>query len=184
MPKREKVAFLVISKSPGNVSWAGNDGYSEIPTRYYAFDSKVANSRNVVPGVLVVVRRDELVLGIGRIHTLDSTITSKVSRRCPKCRTHSLDKRKNDYRCTTCKVAYLEGDILTEVSEVISYRAYFEKSWAPSTRTVTGKDVEPIVVRKDKQSSIRGLAEPELMEIAKLLGVNLPKINQTGYYNL
>ena len=170
-------AFLALSKSPGNVSWAGNDGYSEIPTRYYAFDSKVANSRYLVPGVFIVVRRDDLLLGIGRIHTLDSTVTAKIARKCPTCSTQSLDRRKSDYRCTTCKGTFLEEEIVTDVVEVISYRAYFEKSWAPASRKVTGKDAEPLLDRNDKQSAIRGLSESELSKIANLLGAPLPETN-------
>lgn len=184
MANREHRAFLALSKSPGNVSWAGNDGYSEIPTRYYTFDSKVANSRYLVPGVLIIVRRDDLLLGIGRIHTLDSTVTQKIARKCPTCSTQTLDRRKNDYRCTTCKLTFLDDQIVTASVEVVSFRAYFEKSWIPASRKVTGKDAEPLLYRNDKQSAIRGLSETELLEIANLLGVAVPEVNSKGFYNL
>jgi hypothetical protein len=138
----------------------------------------------LIPGVFLIVRLDDLILGIGRIHTLDSTITTKISRKCPKCLTKSLDRRKSDYRCTTCKGVFLEDQIVIATDEVISFRAYFEKSWFPAARTVTGKDVELLIGRNDKQSSIRGVTDSELEEVSKLLGLRTPEFNAAGYYEL
>ena len=73
---------------------------------------------------------------------------------------------------------------MTEVGDVISYRAYFEKSWIPASRKVTGKDAEPLLDRNDKHSAIRGLSEAELSNLAELLGISLPETNTKGYYNL
>jgi ssDNA-binding Zn-finger/Zn-ribbon topoisomerase 1 len=184
MTKKIHKAFLVLSKSPDNLSWVGNDGYEEDPNRFYAFDSKVANSKNILPGVFLVVRLDDTFLGIGKVHTIDTVAKTKTTRKCPACNKHTLDKRKNDFRCSLCKGVFTPDEVLMESLEVVGVRAYFEKCWSPAARRVSGREVEPLLSTGDTQSAIRGLSSSELDSVADLLGVELPEFEFSGYYEL
>ena len=57
---------------PGRRQYRGNQGYDDDLTSTYRYDSAVANSLQVSPGDLVLLRDRKLLLGIGLVERIAS----------------------------------------------------------------------------------------------------------------
>lgn len=82
--------------------YAGNSGYDDEPTKWFSYDSFVANHRQVKLGDSVVLCDRHHALGVARIEKLDSGPSIKSVNRCPSCRITTMKRRKNllpAYRC-------------------------------------------------------------------------------------
>lgn len=169
-------AFLVLSKTKGNSTWAGNDGYHDSAGKFYSFDSKVANGRNLLPGTIIVVRVDDFVAGVGVIHTLDAISDVKTLRKCPICLLQTLEARKSGYKCTRCGDTFTESALLSEQVPVTSYRAHYSGSWSSSKSLIPAQEVETLMESNDRQSAIRKVTPQALLAICARLDVDLPAL--------
>jgi hypothetical protein len=59
----------------------------------YVYDSNVAHYADVQTGDLAVIRDDKVVLGTGRIDSIQTGSTYKIRQRCPNCRSTSYKFR-------------------------------------------------------------------------------------------
>jgi DNA-directed RNA polymerase subunit RPC12/RpoP len=149
-------SFLVVDE--GDRQHRGNEGYDDEPSRYYSWDSTVANHRGPHPGDLCLVRDSRGVLGISQIDAIDRTDgAEKIRQRCPKCGSTALKQRKTvapAYRCSNCKAEFDQPD--EEPIEITRYRADYVRSWLAIEGAVKAEDLEAsCYLSRSKQHAIR-----------------------------
>jgi DNA-directed RNA polymerase subunit RPC12/RpoP len=149
-------SFLVVDE--GDRQHRGNEGYDDEPSRYYSWDSTVANHRSPHPGDLCLVRDSRGVLGISQIDAIDRTDgAEKIRQRCPECGSTALKERKTvepAYRCSNCKAEFDQPD--EEPIEITRYRADYARSWLAIEGAVKAEDLEAsCYLSRSKQHAIR-----------------------------
>jgi ribosomal protein S27AE len=121
-------SFLIVSEVERQ--FEGNLGYGDVLGERYVWDNTVPRHRDVNSGDLAVLRDRERILGLGWIDVIDSNETTKLRRRCPKCRNTSFKARKNKsprYKCSSCSG---EFDVPSEeVIPVTVYSAEYAATW-------------------------------------------------------
>ena len=142
----------------GDRQHRGNEGYDDEPSRYYTWDSTVANHRGPAIDDLCVVRDSRGVLGISQIDKVDREEgAEKVRQRCPECGSTALKGRttmRPEYRCSDCKAEFDQPD--EEEIEITRYRAHYERSWLAIEGAVTaGEPRRALFGHVDKQRGCR-----------------------------
>jgi hypothetical protein len=69
----------------GDREYAGNVGYEDQSRRLYHYDNSVQNHLRVQIDDVLVVRKQQALIGLGRIAEIQQRADSKVRRRCPVC---------------------------------------------------------------------------------------------------
>jgi hypothetical protein len=125
--RREQKAWLFLEKSDETRVSQGIDGYQDRTGEIYQYDSLVPNHRNVAEGDIVIIRRENLILGYGRIGSIEIFPTQKIHRRCPSCKSTDTRERKNKFpkwKCGACASEFVEP--LETLAQVSSYSAQIE----------------------------------------------------------
>jgi ribosomal protein L37AE/L43A len=97
--------WLLLEKSDETRVSKGIDGYRDTTGKYYYYDSLVPNFRNVSIGDSIVIRKENEILGIGRIGSISESDHVKTHRRCPYCNSTDIRDRKNQklkWKCGKC----------------------------------------------------------------------------------
>lgn len=137
--------------------FAGNDGYDDLPARYYSYDSTVPNCRRVTEGDLAVLRDSHAVIGAGWIEQIDNWPGEKLRRRCPVCRTTALKLRavkRPHYRCDR---GHEFDDPSEEVLPVVRYRAHYAGTWRRLSALLSANELVPVYRSGAQQHAIREL---------------------------
>lgn len=95
-------AWLVLAF--GNErQYAGNAGYDDELTEICRYDSNVGNWKRVAKNDLLLLRDRERLIGVARVHHVESYPATKWLRRCPVCRTTNIKERQRReprFRCS------------------------------------------------------------------------------------
>lgn len=137
---------------------AGNEGYDDITAQHYSFDSTVPNSRHVGVGDLAVIRTSEVVLGVGWIHHLTKSISSKSRLRCPRCLTTGIKARKSKLPRYRCNDGHEFEKPRVETISVDTFVADYSGAWTPAPRHVRSTLLETAAINHARQHSIRKLS--------------------------
>lgn len=165
-------AWVFLSVS-GERSWQSNDGYRDVLGSHYVYDSGVAYRLQVEVGDLVVVRDQDIVLGIARIDDIRTTSTTKVRSRCRSCERTGVEYRKGRgvYVCRHCKD---EFESPTKRSEpVTEYTAAYGSSWQALDGAITAGELESLLSGV-AQNAIRPCEIDGLMKLLDRISVEVP----------
>lgn len=114
--------WLLLEKSEAISK--GIDGYEDRTGEFYNYDSLVPNAKRVKSGDIVVLRKDDSIVGIGRIGDVASNADIKDHRRCPECKGTDIRERLTKtprFKCGKCASEF-EDPVPTNM-EVTAYRA-------------------------------------------------------------
>jgi ribosomal protein L37AE/L43A len=116
--------WLLLEKSDETRISKGIEGYQDKTGESYQYDSLVPNHKNLATGDFVVLRKENEILGIGKIADISESADVKIHRRCPEC--HSTDVRERTtkqpaWKCGKCSHEFLEPE--ETIAEVRSYVA-------------------------------------------------------------
>jgi hypothetical protein len=179
----EQSAWTIIAKDPVHVSWNSHGGYDDEPNEYYTYDSQVGNHKNVQVGDLVFVKGSEFLIGFGQIESIYSEPGKKELLRCPKCANspEARQQKTPKWRCRskTCNYEFGDDDVLTEVIEVIKYRASYRNTWQDANYPLARKEAFTFQSNSDTQSAIRPLDADRVPElILRLAGSSISPISE------
>lgn len=76
-------AWYFKAIEPHNLRYFGNDGYHDDSSRFYRYDSFVANYKNVKTGDIVIIANRDNVLGGSIIEKIDTKAIEKKRNKCP-----------------------------------------------------------------------------------------------------
>lgn len=173
---------------PGQVAWSvfsseerkygGNAGYGDELGVQYVYDNKVAYSKRVAVGDLIVIRDREEIHGVGRIHRIDEQENVEKPRRsCPKCGSTRFERRKRQRPQYLCRVEDCRHEFdepFEEPTLVTQYTARYGRSWQPLDGALTVDDLKPSLLDNADQNAIRPLSAAMLEEQLRSLSVPLP----------
>ena len=75
--------WLLLEKSDETRISKGIDGYQDQTGESYQYDSFVPNHKNLAKGDSVVLRKENEILGVGKISAISEGIDAKIHRRSP-----------------------------------------------------------------------------------------------------
>jgi hypothetical protein len=154
-------AWLFITKSDDERSWAANQGYDDAVGSHYSYDSNVPNCQRVKAGDLVVIRQDDWVAGWGVISEITvSPDTVKEISRCPNCGRTNWYPRMTispPLKCSSCRHEFGYEALVKEMSRVTAYRANYASSWVEAARPISYRDLEPYIASQGTFNAIRPL---------------------------
>jgi hypothetical protein len=112
-------------------SYAGNVGYDDVPSKWYSYDSFVANHLQVAVGHWVILCDRAKALGVARIDKIDAESSTRVLQRCPVCRKTGIKRRKKrqpEYRCND---GHEFVTPIQENADCTKYTAHFGTTFTP-----------------------------------------------------
>ncbi len=165
-------AWCVISLGDDR-QYGGNEGYNDVPTSVYRYDSNVANHKQVSAGDIVVIRDRQFACGIARIVEVMNQPGHKTVQRCPICGSTSIKRRKTknpDWRCS-CGQEFSHPRQKEEQVEL--YEAHYGETYVPLPRTLQVSSLKSAMPRPSDQLSIEEVDTTKLealMESVSTLG--------------
>jgi ribosomal protein S27AE len=161
--------WLLLEKSDETRVSKGIDGYQDITGDSYHYDSLVPNYRNLKTGDAVVIRKEEEILGIGKIGAITEKDASKQHRRCPACEATDIRERKTKsprWKCGKC------GDEFSEPLEsnvkVRSYSAKIE-GFAGLKNPPSVQEVKSCATKGDGQASQLSILNLDPKKLSSIL---------------
>ena len=85
--------WLLLEKSDQTRVSQGIDGYRDETGRSYHYDSLVPNHKRLEAGDMVVIRKEDQIIGTGRIDSISVPKAIKTHRRCPSCMSTDIRER-------------------------------------------------------------------------------------------
>jgi hypothetical protein len=143
----------------------GNEGYDDDPSRYYSWDSTVANREKPAEGDLCVVRDSRGLLGISQIDAIAKWEGSKTRSRCPYCESTAFKSRvkvRPKFKCSNCKKTFPHPE--DEEISVTRFRADYARSWVSVGGAVSAAELDEAGCYESgaKQHAIRPM-DPEAL---------------------
>jgi transposase-like protein len=127
--------WLLLEKSDETRISKGIDGYRDQTGEYYRYDSKVPNHKQLSAGDYVVLRKEDDILGLGRISVISQLPDTKIHRRCPECKSTDVRERLARvprWKCGKCSVEFQNpNETITEVMTFQATIADFTKLNSP-----------------------------------------------------
>jgi hypothetical protein len=102
--------WLLFEKSDETRVSKSIDGYRDTTGEFYNYDSLVPNYLNIAKGDYAVLRKENLIIGVGTIGNISDTMSDKIHRRCPKCDSTNIRERatkKPKWKCGICAEEFL-----------------------------------------------------------------------------
>lgn len=134
--------WLLLEKSDETRVSKGIQGYEDETGKSYHYDSNVGNHLRLATGDAILLRKEDEILGTGKISSIDQFPDRKNMRRCPACASTDIRERKTKdpkWRCGDCKEEFEE--FVDTYAEVTGYIATIE-NFSRFEAAPTVKDVK------------------------------------------
>jgi len=177
----EPTAWLALTVS-GKREHGGNDGYPDVPSSSYHWDSTVPHSAAIKAGDLIALWDKHTLLGVSVIEEIATLQVQKPIYKCPRCETSSIKTRsiqRPTYRCYGCKHQF---DIaIRQDKEVTSYASHHEAAWIDLGGVLSDRELRQLCTTPGTQHSFRKLDWPAFVEAIdhRVRGFALPLLNTT-----
>ncbi len=129
--------WLLLEKSDDTRISKGIDGYQDTTGESYHYDSLVPNHKQLGTGDYVVLRKENDILGIGRIDGIAQETDAKIHRRCPECRSTDIRERTTKtptWKCGKCAHEFeTPEETIVEVQSFVAFIVDFTRLNAPPT---------------------------------------------------
>jgi ribosomal protein L37AE/L43A len=127
--------WLLLEKSDDTRISKGIDGYQDKTGEAYSYDSLVPNHKQLGSGDYVVLRKENDILGVGRVEGIKQDTDAKIHRRCPECRTTDIRNRITKtptWKCGKCAHEFERPkETIVEVQSFVASIADFARLNAP-----------------------------------------------------
>ena len=161
-------AWVFITKSDQERSWAANQGYDDAVGLYYSYDTNVSQSRQIRAGDLVVIREDDYVAGWAIIEHID-VVPNQVKEitRCPVCkqtRHHRRATKAPANKCDnrSCRHEFEDADAVRQLEPVTAFRAFYANTWNEAARPLHFHELSELQLSQSTFNAIRPLDRDQL----------------------
>lgn len=116
--------WLLLEKSDETRISKGIEGYKDKTGEVYHYDSLVPNHKQLAKGDLIVLRKEDEILGIGAVSDVIKESDAKLHRRCPVCASTDIRERTTktpQWKCGRCAHEFQEPT--ESIVDVESYQA-------------------------------------------------------------
>jgi putative restriction endonuclease len=150
-------ASWTVTEITGEKQYGGNEGYYDRPGEEYAYDSNVANHRNLKQGDLIILRDAERATGLAVISEVREADGLKELKKCPRCRKTKIKARKTlkpEWRCSNKECRYEFDEPLSKTVAVKEFRALYGNSYLPLQNGPSRAALRTAILRPSNQLSI------------------------------
>ncbi len=164
-------AWLVLAVGDKR-SHGGNDGYDDIPSRHYSWDSTVPNHAALTAGHVIALWDKKSLLGVSVIESIETSKAMKNTYSCPACGKASFKpraKKQPTYLCFDCKVEFETPNILRK--QVTTYRSQHEAAWVEMPGLLSGAELRALCDSPRSQHSLRPLRWESLRAAINASGI-------------
>jgi ribosomal protein L37AE/L43A len=127
--------WLLLEKSDDTRVSKGIDGYRDKTGELYNYDSLVPNHKQLGSGDYVVLRKENDILGIGRVGGIEQGTDAKIHRRCPECQSTDIRERATKsptWRCGKCSHQFeVPDETIVEVQSFVASIEDFSRLNSP-----------------------------------------------------
>lgn len=120
--------WLLLEKSDETRVSKGIDGYLDKTGGSYCYDSFVPNYKRLKGGDWVVIRKEDEILGVGKVGPISEASGTKIHRRCPECNKTDIRERSTKtptWKCGSCTFEFM--DPFQTLDPVQSFAAPIER---------------------------------------------------------
>lgn len=135
-----------------------NDGYDDVPSSEYRWDSTVPNHSTVNIGDFIIIRNTKHSLGCATIESITSNRTAKNRYQCPNCFKSNISERKRKrprFYCRSCPHKFDEPHVAK--IDVTSYTASYAKTWIDLSGQFSKRDLNQLCFSPNSMHSLRPL---------------------------
>lgn len=165
--------WLILEKSDETRVSSSIESYRDRTGKIYNYDSLVPNYKNLGLGDFIIIRKENDILGLGRISVIKSSDSVKTHKRCPHCSTTDIRTRKNKkpkWKCGQCKTEFTtpiesEINVTKYTADIIDFNKF---DLAPSVT-----QVKSCALNGDGLKSQISIMELDLRRIMTLLSIDL-----------
>jgi hypothetical protein len=164
-------SFHTVKGEPVGAAWlmlavgdnrehAGNDGYDDLPSEHYSWDSTVANSTRPKVGDVIVLRDKDALLGVSVIDAIDVGEGTKQRRLCPVCSRSSIKQRRDltpAFICDRRECRAVFDEPVEKTIDISTYRSRHDVAWVDMKGELSAGQLSPLCVMPKSQNSIREL---------------------------
>jgi ribosomal protein L37AE/L43A len=161
--------WLLLEKSDDTRISKGIDGYLDKTGEAYHYDSLVPNHKQMRSGDYIVLRKENRILGVGRVKEIAQKPDTKIHRRCPTCRSTDIRQRMTKFptwKCGKCAHEFNSPEeTIVEVQSFIASISDFAQLNAPPSV----QEVKRCATEGDGTSSQLSILELNPSKIQTLL---------------
>ena len=165
--------WLILEKSEETRVSSSIESYKDRTGEVYNYDSLVPNYKNVAKDDLVIIRKENKILGLGMIKTITSNKLEKNHKRCPNCNTTDIRIRKEKnpiWKCGKCKFEFQEpSETTTEVTNYSAEINGFNKFDLPPSVT----QVKSCALNGDGQKSQLSILQLDINKVSALISTDI-----------
>jgi len=111
-------------------SYQSHDGYDDVLSSKYIYDSNVANSKQEQSYHLIVLVDKEHILGFAKISRIKNYPSTKEISRCPECSNTNYEARKTKTPKYRCNQGHEFKEPIKGVGDIIKYEAFYGDSFS------------------------------------------------------
>lgn len=155
MSRRNYWAFLAVGEER---SFAGNDGYDDVPKIHYRWDSTVPNHGRIKIGDIIVLWNKSGTIGASIVESLELRDSSKMTHLCPFCSKSNIKKRITKlplYRCNKCNETFDQPE--SRLVDVVAYTSTHSRDWIPLSEVLDAPTMRSCCHSPKSQLSLRPL---------------------------
>jgi hypothetical protein len=150
-------AWLVIA-SGDDRQYGGNDGYTDEPDAFYAWDSTVPNGGALAVGDRIALWDKKRLIGYSVIEAIETEPGQKVLRRCAACGKSRIKLRKRlqpRFKCQECGHTFDTPD--SSIRNVTLFQSRHDAAWVGAEGVLSGDQLRALCDSPHSQHSIRPL---------------------------
>ena len=172
MIKKNRI-WLILEKSDDTRVSGSTESYKDITGEFYNYDNLVPNYKNLGEADFIIIRKENDILGYGRISVIKSEKSIKVHKRCPSCRATDIRERKNKrpkWKCGNCKEEFIipvenNADVTKYTAGIIDFNKF---DLSPSVA-----QVKSCALKGEGLKSQNSIMELDIGKVTKHLSINL-----------
>lgn len=145
-----------------------NDGYDDVPSSEYRWDSTVPNHAAVSEGDFVILRNTKHSLGCATIETITTAESTKNRYQCPACFKSNISERKEKkpkFYCRSCPNMFDAPHVAK--TNVTTFVASYAKTWIDMNGQFTIQELNRLCLSPNSMHSLRPL---DFQEARRLIG--------------
>jgi ribosomal protein L37AE/L43A len=170
--RRAPAAWLCMAVS-GRRQHGGNDGYDDVPSSHYSWDSTVPNHAALKDGHAIVLWDKEVLLGCSIIERIDTATAIKHVHKCPYCALSGIKARSTKrpwYKCYKCKGEF--DDPTSGPVEVTTFRSRHPAAWVDLAGVLSGTELRQLAMSPESQLSLRPFRWEDFEQELRIKGVD------------
>jgi transposase-like protein len=163
--------WLILEKSDDTRVSGSIESYRDRTGEIYNYDSLVPNYKNLEKDDLVIIRKENEILGLGWVSVITSKKSVKTHKRCPKCKTTDIRIRKDrnpKWKCGRCRFEFTRpNETTTDVTNYTAEISDFSKFDLPPSVS----QIKLCALNGDGLKSQNSIMQLDIKKVSELVSI-------------